>query len=227
MAIDTLTKLPQKFFVTGTDTEVGKTYCSSLLVRYFQEQMGESVFPFKPISAGVDVRISATEKSINGDAFELWKACNEAFSIDQINPIVFEQPIAPHIAAIIENRELNSELLDKALKKIPTADRVLIEGAGGWLLPLNETELLSDWVANHKIPVVLVVGIKLGCLNHSLLSAQAIQVSGCKLVGWIPNFIDGETEIGRENVNYLKKQFMALYSAPCLFEVQKGQTLIL
>ena len=227
MTIQKLSELPDNLFVTGTDTEVGKTYCTSLLLKYFQEELNETVFPFKPISAGVEDDLIVSGKMVNADAFELWQACNKTFSIEQINPVVFQQPIAPHIAAEYENQPLNVQLLDGEYGKTPEAQRCLIEGAGGWLLPLNDQELLSQWVAKHELPVVLVVGIKLGCLNHALLTAQAIDQSGCNLVGWVANFIEGETLTGRKNFEYIDSQLNKHYDAPCLFEVQQGQTSII
>ncbi len=212
-------------FITGTDTEIGKTYCSSLLVKHFLKS-GISVNPFKPISAGVNEAM--TDESgmpVNEDAFELWHASGKQFSINEINPIVYKHPIAPHIAAVIENKPLGFAQLDEVLPAaLALADMTLIEGAGGWLLPLNNEQLLSDWVASHNMPVVMVVGVKLGCLNHALLTAQAITASGCELVGWVANFVEGETEISRKNVEFLTQKLKALHNAPCLFEVQKDQT---
>jgi len=215
--------LPDQFFITGTDTEVGKTYCTGLMVKYYQS-LGQSVFPFKPISAGVDKSCRVDGRAVNTDAYELWLACDRRYQLDEINPIVFQEPIAPHIAAENEGRGLNSALLDDIYNEKPKANRTLIEGAGGWLLPLNDSELLSDWVARKQLPVVLVVGVKLGCLNHALLTAQAIEQTGCRLVGWVANFVQGETQTGRKNVEYLREKLKQVYRVDCLFEVRKGQT---
>ena len=118
------------------------------------------------------------------------------------------------------NTELNFDRLNLEADKVKGLGQAqLIEGAGGWLLPLNDTQLLSDWVAQKKWPVIMVVSIKLGCLNHALLTAQAIEQSGCQLVGWIANFNHAETEIGRENLNFIKQKLQA----PLLFEVQPNQ----
>ena len=217
-----ITNLPERVFITGTDTEVGKTYCTSLLVKHLRQQ-GKSVFPFKPVSAGVESTCRVDDIAQNPDAFELWQACEKAFSVETINPIVFQAPIAPHIAAQNEGRRLDMAGLDTVYRDMPDADITLVEGAGGWSLPLNERELMSDWVAKQNLPVILVVGIRLGCLNHALLTAQAINLSGCRLQGWIANFIEGESETGRKNAEYLEQQFKRLYQADCLFEVQQGQ----
>ncbi len=210
--------LPKRFFVTGTDTEVGKTYVSSLITKQMR-QNGLTVFPFKPISAGTEVNAEFGGVAVNEDAAMLHKACKGDYSIEQINPIVYQEPIAPHIAAEREQKTLSSQTLNQVLSQIPDAEVTLIEGAGGWLLPLNNNELLSEWVAAQQLPVLLVVGVKLGCLNHALLTAQAIQNSGAKLCGWVANFVQPETEVARENVNYLTAKLSQIYGAQCLFEV--------
>jgi dethiobiotin synthetase len=202
------------------------------------------VFPFKPNSAGVKEHINLTVKgselnSTNGhkvnrtgghlvvkaneDTVSLWNAVQARYSLEQINPIVFKQSIAPHIAAKLENQVLGFERLNKVFSDVATlGDVQVIEGAGGWHLPLNDTELLSDWVALKKLPVVLVVGIKLGCLNHALLTAQAIEQSGCDLIGWIANFIDGSDDIADENVAFLQQKL----NAPLISKVYKNQTVM-
>lgn len=238
----------KKIFITGTDTEVGKTYCASLIVKDLFKN-GLDVFPFKPISAGTisyiepsDTMSKATLKSnvtkshsfnrtgghnvnkANEDAISLFDAVQNRYSLDQINPIVFQQPIAPHIAAKLENKTLDFKLLNNVFNNVDMlGDAQIIEGAGGWHLPLNETELLSDWVASKKLPVILVVGIKLGCLNHALLTAQAIEQSGCELIGWIANFIGGENDIARENLAFLQQKL----TAPLITQIKQGQTEVL
>jgi dethiobiotin synthetase len=212
----------QRIFITGTDTEVGKTYCSSLIVQHLN-QADLDVFPFKPIAAGTE-HSQEFNQEVNEDAVALYDACKRKYSLSQINPITYAPPIAPHIAAELEGFKLDFALLDQELKKVKTLGQSqLIEGAGGWLLPLNEHQLLSDWVAKHQLPVILVVSIKLGCLNHALLTAQAIKASGCDLVGWIANFNHGETDIGRKNMEYIQSQL----DSPLLFEVHKDQRAII
>lgn len=241
MSLSKLFKTYPHIFITGTDTEVGKTYCSAVILRQMQNE-NLSVFPFKPISAGtipieqtslnkVEIKSDLFEQgagsSVNEDAAALYQATNGKFDLNLINPIVFDEPIAPHLAAQHEGRLLNKQLLDvtwaNTQKKIKGhTDFALIEGAGGWLLPLNNDELLSEWVAEQNLPVVLVVGIKLGCLNHALLTAQAVIASGCRLVGWVANFIEPESPVGRENVNYLKTQLKRQYDVDCILEVPRG-----
>lgn len=213
-----LFKQHKKIFVTGTDTEVGKTYCSCLMLEALKEQ-GVDAFPFKAISAGTEYDADFG-RQVNEDAKALYQATDAKYHLEQINPIVFAPAIAPHIAAQQVDAELSFAMLDREFDKVNRLGEVqLIEGAGGWLLPLNDEQLLSDWVAHHKLPVIMVVSIKLGCLNHALLTAQAIKNSGCELIGWIANFNQGETEVGRENLNFIKRKL----AAPLLFEVQKDQ----
>lgn len=217
-----LALLPNKVFITGTDTEVGKTFCTALMVQKLISS-GYSVFPFKPIAAGVDEGLIVENEAVNEDAYQLWLACHRNFSIKQINPILLPQAIAPHIAAEIEHQTLNFQRLDAVYDAIPTAQFQFIEGAGGWHLPLNNKELMSDWVINHKIPVILVVGIKLGCLNHALLTAEAIYKGGGNIVGWIANVLEGENDIGRKNIEYLDHQLKQRFAIRKLFEVSKDQ----
>ncbi|GAA0286506.1 dethiobiotin synthase [Psychrosphaera haliotis] len=215
----------ESLFITGTDTEIGKTYCTSLLLR-FMMKMDIDVNPFKPIAAGTEAHLLDDEgNSVNEDTFRLWQASNKRFTMNQINPILYDQPIAPHIAADLECDELSQKRLDALLPEaLNLAELTLIEGAGGWHLPLNNEELLSQWVAKHKIPVIMVVGVRLGCLNHALLTAQAITSTGCEIVGWVANYIEGKNDIHIKNVDYLKQKLLVNYGAECLFEVDKNQT---
>lgn len=207
-------------FVTGTDTEVGKTYSTSLIIKFLRSQ-NYSVNPLKIISAGVD---PAT--GINEDAQVLREACQNVYSIDQINPLVLQEPIAPHIAAARENKVLDFSLLTDLYNRANMlAPLTIVEGAGGWYLPVNETELLSDWVAEHKMPVILVVGIRLGCLNHSLLTAAAIKATGCRMIGWVANYLDSEpNEVSEQNVAYLQQTFAKRFDIPLLATINKNQT---
>jgi dethiobiotin synthetase len=217
-----LSQLPNQFFVTGTDTEVGKTYCSSLIIKAIIKS-GKSVFPFKPIAAGVDLNQHINSEPVNDDAYQLWLACGQRFSIEQINPILLPQAIAPHIAAEIEGQVLDYNRLDQALSQIPNEQYCLIEGAGGWHLPLNTSQLMSTWCVDKGLPVIVVVGIKLGCLNHALLTCGSIIHSGAHIIGWIANFIEGETEIGRKNVDYLQTKLKQEFQIDKLAEVQRDQ----
>lgn len=173
-------------FVAGTDTEVGKTLVSAALL----ERLGESgarTLAMKPVAAGA----AATALGLrNEDAVQLELAMNCCgVTYDEINPICLEAPVAPHLAAEQQGLQLTvADLLVhyRKLTKHPH-DCVLVEGAGGWLVPLNSSETLADFAVQLKASVVLVVGMQLGCLNHALLSAAQIEQQGLKLLGWVAN----------------------------------------
>ncbi|RTE87265.1 MULTISPECIES: dethiobiotin synthase [Gammaproteobacteria] len=202
-------------FVTGSDTEVGKTRVTSLLLKRYKK-LG-SIGAWKPISAGAEWVNSRWE---NDDALSLMKASGER-RYKYINPIVFEPAIAPHIAAKEAEFQLDMSLLDDTWKQRETEEKLtLVEGAGGWLLPLNDTQLLSDWVAQKGWGVIVVVGMRLGCLNHALLTVQAIQQSGLPVLGWIANQIE---PIGmnrqQENIASLQAIMKERFKVPLLLEV--------
>jgi len=202
------------FFVTGTDTDVGKTFVSSLLLKELAKNQ-QSTLGFKPISAGCE---NTPEGPRNEDALILQAASSLAPAYEDVNPIAFLPPIAPHIAAEKCSREISlNELQDyyEALHKYQS-DYLLIEGAGGWRLPLNSTgQYLSDFVIQNQIPVVLVVGMRLGCLNHALLTMQAIERDQLKCLGWIANQLSSDMPYYQENLATLER----LIDAPLLAEV--------
>ena len=189
-------------FITGTDTEVGKTYVSSLLIKYIKQHK-RSVTGFKPIAAGAE---QAFGELVNEDALTLLESGNVALPYKLINPFCFEPPIAPHIAAKKAGEEITKMALSSHLGvlKHQELDHLIIEGAGGWALPINDNDLLSDWVSEQNLPVILVVGLKLGCLNHALLTLSHIKQSGVKCVGWIANYVDDGMLEQDENLQTLK-----------------------
>jgi dethiobiotin synthetase len=211
-------------FITGTDTEVGKTYTSELIIRHLSKQ-GTVVRPFKPISAGTE-QFEGFEHPVNEDAYKLWLACEKQYDIDAINPIVFDEPIAPHIAASNVGVTLSKTQLNQEFAKVSEdTNPIIVEGAGGWMLPLNDKELLSDWVIEHNLPIILVVGVRLGCLNHALLTASTIMHAKGRLVGWVANYVSGDNDVAKENVAYLTEWFKQ-HNVPLLFDVQQNQTKI-
>lgn len=203
----------KRFFITGTDTDVGKTFVTCALLHHFG-RAGCKVLGFKPISAGCEV---INQTLVNQDAALIQAHSNVDAPLNVINPIAFEPPIAPHIAANQVGERIDFARLDrgwKALQEIP-ADVYLVEGAGGWCLPLNELNTLNQWVERQKLEVILVVGIKLGCLNHALLTAGAIKSQGLKLSGWVANVIEPNTAFIGQNIAHLK----AVLDAPCIAQV--------
>ena len=193
-------------FVTGTDTGVGKTLISKALVDYFVAT-GLQVSAMKPVASGARKTPSGLR---NEDAEILLNSINTPFSYAQINPYVFEAPIAPHIAAEENNCVVQIATLDKAFDVLASAsDKVIVEGAGGWQVPLNQEVCFADWVGEKQWPVVLVVGIRLGCINHALLTYLDILQKKNPLLGWIANMVDPEASHVDENIEYLAKNIAA------------------
>ncbi|MBL4865071.1 MAG: dethiobiotin synthase [Pseudomonadales bacterium] len=203
----------KKFFIAGTDTDVGKTLVACGLLHALN-QKGLSTLALKPIAAGCEM----TDKGLrNDDALALIEAMSLECPYDQVNPVKMAAAIAPHIALEEEGRRVTAAQLEGycrgALMK--KGDVCLIEGAGGWRVPLNEREFISALPIQLQTPVILVVGIRLGCISHALLTVEAIRNDGLLMAGWVANRIDSQMSRGVENVEYLK----AMIPAPFLGEV--------
>ncbi len=203
----------KKFFIAGTDTDVGKTLIASGLLQAANNKDLRTV-AMKPIAAGCE----QTEDGLrNEDALMLIDAMSAELPYSQVNPIAFEPPIAPHIAAMRENKQLSVSRLTGFCNGIlmQPSDFVVIEGAGGWRVPLNPRETLANLAIELNLPVVLVVGMRLGCINHALLTVEAIERDGLKVAGWVANRVDPEMSCYEENLMTLK----TLIHAPLLGEV--------
>lgn len=176
--------MQRHLFVTGTDTEVGKTRISVGLVKVLQQQ-GYSVAAMKPVASGCEWQDGQLQ---NEDALALSQQADIKLPYSQVNPYAFEPAIAPHLAADQVGQSISLDLIETnfAAMKLQ-ADAIVVEGAGGWLVPLNDQKTIADLAKALQIPVVLVVAIKLGCINHALLTVQAIATSGLKLEGWVAN----------------------------------------
>lgn len=200
-----------KIFIAGTDTNIGKTYVSCLLLHELR-QMGFKTSAIKPIASGCQ-RDSMTQLR-NEDALRLQAAASIKTHYDNINPIKFEPPIAPHVAAKQQHLELSKQYVKKKMLSVLQADAdiTLLEGVGGWCVPLNEKELFSDLIAELGWPVILVVGMKLGCLNHTLLTYQHMQRYPIPLIGWIANCLSEEMLCMDENISSLQN----MLNRPCL-----------
>jgi len=184
-----MTNHRKKVFITGTDTDVGKTVISCAILEY-ANNLGFKTVGLKPISAGCELTSVGLR---NEDALLLQQHASYNLDYDIINPIAYQEPIAPHIAAQKKGEFIDLTLVDTALTKVPDdIDFTVIEGAGGWHLPVDSSYYFSSWVAENKLDVILVVGVKLGCLNHAILSAQAIQHSGANFVGWVANSLTAD-----------------------------------
>ncbi|MCE9684832.1 dethiobiotin synthase [Shewanella sp. AS16] len=204
------------YFVAGTDTDSGKTLVSSALLLAAKGLMSGAGRPMstlgiKPIASGCMLTPAGLR---NSDALQLLAASSVKLAYRQINPIAFEPAIAPHIAAAKVGVSLSPEavLAQLDLAAFAEADFCLIEGAGGWRLPLGQGRYLSELVQSLSIPVILVVGMKLGCLNHALLTQEAILADGLEIAGWVANCVDPEMSMFEENLDSLKE----IMSAPML-----------
>ena len=199
----------KKVFIAGTDTDVGKTLVSVALLRLAREQ-SLTTAAIKPIAAGCK---KSAEGLRNDDALALQSIITAPLLYDEINPIALEPAIAPHIAAKYIHCEITAKYLaakcDHVFQK--NNDFTLVEGAGGWSVPLNDSETLADLAKLLKIPVVLVVGLKLGCINHALLTFDAIKNDGLMVSGWVANQVDKNMASVNENIETLTQRL------PCSF----------
>ena len=196
-------------FVTGTDTHVGKTRIAVALCRAFAAR-GERVAAMKPVAAGC---VDTPDGLRNEDALALLEAMTVRARYSEVNPYAFEPAIAPHIAAQEAGIGIEFAVLDRAYERLRMqSDRLIIEGAGGWLAPLDASRGFADLAAHWQADVILVVGLRLGCLNHALLTVESIERRGLTLRGWIANSIDPGFQRLNENVASLRSRIRA----PCL-----------
>lgn len=208
-------RTPQGFFVTGTDTGVGKTLVACALLRAYAAR-DLRVIGMKPIAAGA-TRLNGV--LINDDAEQLIAASNVQAPREWVNPYCFEPPIAPHLAAVEDEKHIEIKYLkNMTLRLLAMSDVLIVEGAGGFCVPLNDHETSADLACALRFPVVLVVGMRLGCLNHALLTAEAICARGLTIAGWVANHIDALMERADANVATLNAR-LARYGAPLLARV--------
>ncbi len=201
--------MKQAYFVTGTDTGVGKTTVSCMLLRAYAAQ-GLRAVGMKPVAAGCD---EIHGELLSEDVARLQAAGNLRVPQMQVNPYAFVPPLAPHIAAERAGVTIELTRIVEAFDALQTqADVVVVEGVGGFRVPLNAQQDTADLAVVLQLPVILVVGMRLGCLNHALLTCDAIKHAGLRLVGWVANQIDADMAEVEANVAALK----ARLSAPCL-----------
>ncbi|MGB1237157.1 MAG: dethiobiotin synthase [Pseudomonadales bacterium] len=200
----------RKFFIAGTDTDAGKTFVSCALLEK-AKSLGLSCYGLKPVAAGCE---DHGEGLRNDDALKLMESASIELSYTQVNPVALKPAIAPHVAAKQIGITLNASRIVGFCQGALTvkADIALIEGAGGWRVPLNARETLAEVPRQLNLPVILVVGVKLGCINHALLSVEAIARDGLTLAGWVANHIDPEMSCSSDSVETLQ----AAISAPLL-----------
>lgn len=204
--------MTERYFVTGTDTEVGKTVASSALLQAAR-RLGYRTAGYKPVASGSEM----TEDGLrNSDALALQRHSSTPLSYAQVNPYTFAEPTSPHIVSEDEGQVIEATVMTAGLRTLEAqADWLLVEGAGGWYTPLSATLSFADWVTAQRLPVILVVGVKLGCINHALLTAQAVQQAGLTLAGWIANDV---VPPGRRHQEYLAT-LTRLLPAPLLGEI--------
>ncbi|KRA54456.1 dethiobiotin synthetase [Pseudoxanthomonas sp. Root65] len=197
-----------RLFVTGTDTGVGKTVASTALLHAFRAR-GMRAVGMKPVASGC---VATPDGWRNDDALALQAASDPVPPYDDLNPYALSAPLAPEIAAREAGVDVQLGVLVSAFERLhPLADLVLVEGVGGWAAPLTATLDQRHLVQELRLPVVLVVGMRLGCINHARLSARAIQDDGARLVGWIANEVDPDMERRDENFALLS----ARLPVPC------------
>jgi dethiobiotin synthetase len=198
-----------RLFVTGTDTGVGKTRVAAALSMAYATQ-DKRVAAMKPVASGCR-RTPAGLRSEDAEA--LMAATTVRAAYEDVNPYAFEPAIAPHIAATEAGCSIDFGLLDECYERLCLqSDVTIVEGAGGWLAPLDATRTFADLAVRWQLDVILVVGLRLGCLNHALLTAESIERHGLRLRGWVANSIDPGFERLTENISSLNSRL----AAPCL-----------
>ncbi|MCY4046198.1 MAG: dethiobiotin synthase [Cellvibrionales bacterium] len=202
--------MSKRFFVTGTDTDAGKTLIACAILEKAKAE-GLTTRAMKPLAAGSE-DIEGQRQNI--DAYLLQHHATESLDYSQVNPVLLNAPAAPHIVAEKENRRLSARQLTGFINgfMMNKADFYVVEGAGGWYVPLSYRETVADAIKPLNLSVILVVGLKLGCLNHALLTLKAMHSDGVKLAGWVGSQVDPEMAFMEENVETLKN----MIGAPCL-----------
>jgi dethiobiotin synthetase len=203
--------MKQKYFITGTDTDAGKTLIASALL-FKAKSAGLTTVGLKPIAAGCELTPDGLR---NDDALKLIEQSTDKIPYEQVNPISFAEPIAPHIAGQKLRKPLSADRTIGLLRGVLMINRsefILIEGAGGYKVPLNPKETFADVVKELRLPVILVIGMKLGCLNHALLTVEAIRRDGLAIAGWVASKVDNDMLAYEENIETLH----AMIPAKCL-----------
>jgi len=208
----------KRFFVTGIDTDAGKTYVTVGLLKAASRACLKSI-GLKPIAAGADL---VDGNLRNDDALLIQQASSVKLAYEQVNPVVLEEAIAPHIAAMKEGRLVTASRLEGFVKGtlLTPHDLALVEGAGGWRVPLNDRELLSGVAKSLGFPVFMVVNMKLGCLNHAILTAEAVARDGLTLAGWVANTSAEKMPCYDENLASLT----SMLSAPLLGVLPRSES---
>jgi dethiobiotin synthetase len=189
-------------FITGTDTEIGKTYVSVLLIRTFVSR-GHRVVGMKPVASGC---VQTPEGLRNDDALKLIAAGNVTVPYQEVNPYAFEPAIAPHIAGAEAGVDISLDVICANYERLSRrADRLVVEGVGGWQVPLGAGFTVADLAVRLAVPVILVVGVRLGCINHAMLSIESILATGVEFRGWVANIREPGGERVQDNIDTLSR----------------------
>tara|TARA_R110002072_G_scaffold21902_6_gene77221 strand:+ start:13840 stop:14529 length:690 start_codon:yes stop_codon:yes gene_type:complete len=190
-------------FVTGTDTGVGKTWFTLALMEALKQQ-GSKTSGMKPVASGGSY---IAGKLVNEDARSILYHCSDPASYEHVNPFVFEQPVAPSFAAKQADETVKLDRIVASYKQLASVcDNIVVEGIGGWRVPLSDRIGTVDLVRELELPVVLVVGLRLGCINHALLTAEAIKADGVRLCGWVSNQLEKDYLQKEDTVNLLSEE---------------------
>ena len=193
----------EAIFITGTDTEIGKTFVSVLLIRALVSR-GHRVAGMKPVASGCVV---TAEGLRNDDAQKLIAVGNVAAAYHEVNPYAFAPAIAPHIAAAEAGVDISLDVICASYERLSgRADWLVVEGVGGWQVPLGAGFTVADLAVRLSVPVILVVGVRLGCINHALLSVESILASGVEFRGWVANICGPGGERVQDNIDTLSRQ---------------------
>ena len=214
------------FFITGTDTEVGKTLIAGALILQLQSE-GIKTAGYKPVAAGIreingslineDVQTLLMVSQLIAPSLESYDIC----------PYILMEAAAPHIVAAQSDIKLDMDVMIKQYKSLQDSfDAVIVEGAGGFLVPINEQSTLGDFAQAIKLPVILVVSIKLGCINHALLTAEAIARRGLKLEGWVANCITADSGFNQQNIATIDRMLQHQYQTKLLGVIPQLNTSI-
>ena len=210
-----------RYFVTGTDTEVGKTYVCEMLLRA-AAHAGKRSLGLKPVAAGAELNSEGVYE--NEDALRLMAASSVKLPYEWVNPVCVPDPLSPHIAAERSGVDITVSSIRSGLQQglHTETELTLVEGAGGWRVPINREQTMADLAKSLCLPVILVVGMRLGCINHALLSAESIAADGLVLYGWFANHVDNEMGAQQENVNTLER----MLSAPLLGRIASENSVL-
>ena len=189
----------KRLFITGTDTEIGKTVVASALIRYLVGT-GFRVAGMKPVASGCEETAQGLR---NDDALSLMAASNVKLPYEVVNPFAYKPAIAPHIAATQTGQLIDINRISELVQTIE-ADYLVVEGVGGWCVPLGEAGLLVELAKAAADEVIIVVGMRLGCINHALLTAAQVERDGLHLKGWIANHVDPDMQAQSENLSTLQ-----------------------